>query len=230
MERINILIADSNEIIREGVKAVLEKETDIHVVAEAAESNEIKKQFKNHHIDVVIIDYSQPEFNLEDIRFILTISPLIKILALTEKCEKSGISNALKSGLSGHILYCCDRNEIKDAIRSVAMGEKFYCGKVLDVLNGNMAVSTSGSLVKQPGIPGSCAPVSLSPREIEIISLVADGLSNKQMADKLFLSAHTVMTHRKNIMNKLGVNNTAGIVMYAVKENIINPNKYLFAQ
>ena len=217
MEQIKVLIADSNELIREGVKAVVKKSDDIRIVAEAASSSDLQKHFENNNIDVVIIDYSQPEFNVDDIRIILNKKSETKILALTEKCEKSIVSNALKAGLNGHILYCCDRDEITDAIRSVASGDKFYCGKVLDVLNGNAKIS-------------SCAPVALSPREIEIISLISDGLSNKQIADKLFLSTHTVMTHRKNIMSKLGVNNTAGIVMYAVRENIINPNKYLFAQ
>lgn len=216
MGQIKILIADSNELIREGVKAVVKKSDDLRIVAEASGSNELRERIQKNNIDVVIIDYSQPEFNVEDIRNILSFQPRIKILALTEKCESLTITNALKAGLDGHILYCCDRNEITDAIRSVANGDKFYCGKVLDVMNGNSMTS-------------SCAPIALSPREIEIISLIADGLSNKQIADKLFLSAHTVMTHRKNIMSKLGVNNTAGIVMYAVKENIINPNKYLFA-
>lgn len=217
MNKIRILIADSNELIREGVKAVLEKADDIRVVAEASGSSELLKHFQKNSADVVIIDYSQPDFKVGDIQAIVNGQPQVKILALTEKCERNAIAGALKAGLNGHILYCCDRNEITDAVRSVARGDKFYCGKVLDVLNGNSMTS-------------SCAPVSLSAREIEIISHIADGLSNKQIADKLFLSTHTVMTHRKNIMNKLGVNNTAGIVMYAVKENIINPNKYLFAQ
>ncbi|MBL4651877.1 MAG: helix-turn-helix transcriptional regulator, partial [Flavobacteriales bacterium] len=75
----------------------------------------------------------------------------------------------------------------------------------------------------------SCAPIKLSKRELEIIAMIADGMTNKDIAQKLFLSTHTVMTHRKNIMNKLGVKNTAGIVIYAVKENVISPNKYLFA-
>lgn len=216
MEQIKILIADSNELIREGVKAVVKKSENIRVIAESGNSSELCLQVAKNNIDVVIIDYSQPEFSIDDIRKILEKNPQTKILALTEKCEKSIVSTALKAGLNGHILYCCDRNEITDAIRSVAKGEKFYCGKVLDVLNGNSN--------------NSCAPISLSAREIEIIALISDGFSNKQIADKLFLSTHTVMTHRKNIMNKLGVNNTAGIVMYAVRENIINPNKYLFAQ
>lgn len=217
MSRIRILIADSHELIREGVKAVLESAEDMKVVAEAAGSSDLRECFHKNGIDVLIIDYSHPGFNVEDIRAVITRQPQVKILAMTGKCEKTAVESALKAGLNGHILYCCDRNEIADAIRSVARGDKFYCGKVLDILNGSFPAS-------------SCAPVTLSPREIQIISLIADGLSNKQIADKLFLSTHTVMTHRKNIMNKLGVNNTAGIVMYAVKENIINPNKYLFAQ
>lgn len=216
LNKIKILIADNNELIREGVRAVAVKTRDIQVMGEASTGAELLINLKKYPVDVVLIDYSQPQFSVDDIRAARALLPSAELLALTEKCEKPAVSNALKAGLKGHILYCCDRNEITDAIRSVAKGEKFFCGKVLDVLNGQAMTST-------------CAPVSLSARETEIISLIADGLSNKQIADKLFLSTHTVITHRKNIMSKLGLNNTAGIVMYAVKENIINPNKYLFA-
>ena len=98
--------------------------------------------------------------------------------------------------------------------------ERFFCGKVLDVIGED---GEHEDFV-------SCEPVSLSLREIEIIQQVAAGQTNKQIADSLHLSAHTVMTHRKNIMNKLGINNTAGLVIYAVKENLISPNKFLFNQ
>lgn len=215
MKKIKILIADSNELIREGVKAVVKLSTDIRVVAEAAGSSELIQSQLLPTIDLVIMDYSQPGFSINDLHLMREQFPSIKILALTERCDHSTLTNALKAGINGHILYCCDRKEITDAIRSVANGERFYCGKVLDVLNGKSSEA-------------NCGPVTLSPRETEIIGLVAEGLSNKQIAEKLFLSTHTVITHRKNIMHKLGVNNTAGIVMYAVKENIINPNKYLF--
>ena len=104
-----------------------------------------------------------------------------------------------------------------------AKGEKFFCGTILETIqDANLDVDDidTGSF--------SCEAVVISKRECEIITLIAEGFTNAQIADKLFLSAHTINTHRKNIMAKLGVKNTAGIVMYAVKTNLTTPNKFLF--
>src|SRR4029079_8731683 len=97
-------------------------------------------------------------------------------------------------------------------------GETFMCGKIASAVLENKAVAADSS----------CEGLNISDREMEIIKLIAEGLSNKEVADKLFLSTHTVTTHRKNIMNKLGVNNTAGLVLFAIRNNIVTPNHFLF--
>jgi len=169
-------------------------------------------------VDILIVDYSGPHFRIEDLLAVRRIAPRTRLLAITMLSEKTIFENAMRSGVSGHLLKDCDAQEVMDALRSVAKGEKFFCGQVLDALKDGGAEQGSAF----------CAPISLSSREVGIIRLVAEGLTNKQIGEKLCISTHTVMTHRKNIMGKLGINNTAGMVIYAVKENIISPNRFLF--
>ncbi|MBN4061986.1 MAG: hypothetical protein COA57_06465 [Flavobacteriales bacterium] len=215
---IKVYIANSNFVVREGLKSLIAKLNGVEVVAEAENSKQLLSTVVDVCPDLILIDYSTPLFKIEDIRAVLNILPGVKVLAITELTEKAIIENALKSGVDGHILNCCDKQEITDAIYSITKGDRFFCGKVLDLMKDESFERHSVS----------CAPISLSGREMEVISHIAEGFTNKEIADKLFLSTHTVMTHRKNIMNKLGVNNTAGVVIYAVKENLISPNKFLF--
>ena len=216
---IRVHIANSNVLVREGLKVLLKSIDEVQVCAESLSGNEL---FSNRvDTDILIIDYNSDNFKVEDVVKISALNANLKILAITEMIDKSIIINALKSGVDGHLLNCCDFVEIRDALYALMNGEKFYCGKLLNFIN---AETISGARAF------SCDPISLSEREVEIIKYIAEGLTNKEIADKIYLSTHTIMTHRKNIMGKLGVNNTAGIVIFAVKENMISPNKYLFAQ
>jgi DNA-binding NarL/FixJ family response regulator len=219
MNKIRIILADSNILIREGLKSLLKGLSEVEIIAEAEDSSFLISHISALKPDIIIIDYCSPMFKVEDISVILNVYPNVKILAITDNSEKKIVENALKAGVYSHIMKNCDKTEITDAVLNTHKGEKFFCGKVLDAIKDE---NISGKSL-------SCAPISLSGREVEIIQLIAEGLTNKQIADKLFLSTHTVMTHRKNIMNKLGINNTAGIVIYAIKENIISPNHFLFA-
>jgi DNA-binding NarL/FixJ family response regulator len=108
-------------------------------------------------------------------------------------------------------------------LRETLKGGTFFCGKILDEIRRE-----SIDVTDLEGLELTCDPIVLSGRETEVLQLIAEGHTNTQIAEKLFLSAHTVTTHRKNIMAKLGVNNTAAIVMYAVKTGLVSPNKFLF--
>jgi DNA-binding NarL/FixJ family response regulator len=117
-----------------------------------------------------------------------------------------------------------DFHEIIDSIKVTHEGAKFFCGKVLDqIRRENINVEDLQIL------ESDCHAVVISDRELEVIRYIAEGYTNGEIADRLFLSQHTVNTHRKNIMQKLGVNNTAAIVMYAVKTKLVSPNKFLFS-
>src|SRR5690606_35251920 len=108
--------------------------------------------------------------------------------------------------------------------RETGEGKKFFCGQILETIQ---RASIDINDIDVDAL--SCEPVSLSEREVQIIKMIAEGLTNAQIAEDLFLSNHTINTHRKNILSKLGIKNTAGIVMYAVKMNLVSPNKFLFA-
>ena len=220
MKKIHIIIADSHYLSRKGLAAILNENTDFNLVAEALNGADLLRLAKVHNPDLIIIDYTAANFSLDNITQLIKKFPKIKVLAITELQANGVIGKGLKMGINSHLLSDCDQNEIVEAIYKTALGEKFLCGKI----------ATSIMDEKQDNISVySCQGMNISDREMEIIALIAEGNSNKEIADKLFLSTHTVTTHRKNIMNKLGVNNTAGLVLFAVRENLISPNHFLFS-
>ena len=216
MEKLGVLLADSNLLIREGLKAVLHTNSNIEVVAEAGNSKELITNLLDVKPCVILIDYQSPLFAEKDVGTVKTIYPKSKVIGITDTAERNAITRVMNAGIEGHLMKDCDKEEIVDAILATSKGNQFYCGKILNQLSED----ETGSF--------TCEPITLSPREIEIIQLIASGLTNKEIAEELCLSQHTVMTHRKKIMSKLGINNTAGLVIYAVKNNLISPNKFLF--
>jgi len=151
------------------------------------------------------------------------LHPAVRVLAITSALSGHTIVNALRAGVDSYIKKDCDLGEVEEALRETLKGGTFFCGKILDEIRRE-----SIDVTDLEGLELTCDPIVLSGRETEVLQLIAEGHTNTQIAEKLFLSAHTVTTHRKNIMAKLGVNNTAAIVMYAVKTGLVSPNKFLF--
>ena len=143
-----------------------------------------------------------------------------KFLIITEWLSKKESVEVLESGITSFLLKECDKIEILEAINSTIKGEKFICGKIVRFLSASSEIKSSNSFIKSL----SCDGFQVTNREIDIIQGIAEGLPNKLIAVKLNLSTHTVNTHRKNIMAKLGVKNTAGIVMFAVKNKLLETN------
>ena len=220
MAKIKILIADNSFLIREGFRSVISDNSDFKLVGEVDKAEDLSEKLLLYRPNVVVIDYTSEFFSLDDLKTIAQKFPDIKILAVTNPQNRNTISKAIENGVISHLLKDCGRDEIIEAIYSTAKGEKFFCGKIVDGALQEKETTSTGV---------SCDGIKLSAREIEIIQLVSEGLSNKEIAERLFLSVHTVTTHRKNIMSKLGVNNTAGLVMFAIKQNLLGPNKFLFA-
>ena len=207
---IDILIANNNQIAGEGIKTILQSNRGNRVLGIVNSVDDLKKNSSRYFPDIIVLDYNDDSFGVTAIKEIKQIYKDTKILSITDALPKDTIYNALKSGVDSYLLSDCDKPEIMEAIADTYAGKQFYCGVVIDILSEKNESEANG-----------CDGVSLSEREIEIIKLISDGCTNKEIADQLFLSTHTVNTHRKNIMNKLGIKNTAGIVIYAVKENII---------
>jgi DNA-binding NarL/FixJ family response regulator len=218
--KIRIIIADSHFLSRKGLAIVLQENADFVLLSEALSSSDLVNQSKFYQPDLIIIDYTSANYTLESLSQIVKKYPDARLLAITDVQSNNSIAKALNAGVTSHLLKDCDQDEIVEAIYKTAKGEKFMCGKIASAVLEDKQASVSEY---------SCEGLNISEREMEIIKLIAEGYSNKEVADKLFLSTHTVTTHRKNIMNKLGVNNTAGLVLFAVRENLISPNHFLFA-
>ncbi len=223
MKKIRILIADSGYLSRKGLSALLSENTSWNLVGEAENSEQLFEKVRLFRPNLVILDYSTSAFSVENIAKLLKKHSSVKVLAITPELSKAILTRAFSLGVASYLMKDCSREEIHEAIEKTVSGDKFVCGKVLDKL---MSDDREGGSVPSAV---SCEGLNITAREMEIIRLIAEGCSNKEVADKLFLSTHTVTTHRKNIMNKLGVNNTAGLVLFAVRENLLNPNKFLFS-
>jgi DNA-binding NarL/FixJ family response regulator len=221
---VKIIIADSNEIVLVGLRTIFQADRSIEIVGEARCSKELEDQVKNFDIDLIVIDYTAPGFTIDVIPAILNKKKRIRVVAITPEQAANTIVDALRSGVMSYVKKDCDLQEITSAVKESFYGNKFFCGKILETIK-----EASFNVDDIDFESFSCEPVSLSERELEIITLIAEGNTNAQVADILHLSTHTINTHRKNIMHKLGVKNTAGIVMYAVKTNLVSPNKFLFA-
>lgn len=219
-----LVLADSNEIVRIGLRTVLASERNIEIVAEARSGNELLDIVRNFPTDLIMIDYTSSQFSIDVIPQVLQKFPEIQIVAITPEQSAQTLVNALRSGVRSYVKKDCDSMEIINSVKETWRGNKFFCGQILETIR---EASIDVNDIDFDSF--TCEPILLSDRETEIIKFIAEGLTNNQIAEDLCLSAHTINTHRKNIMAKLGVKNTAGIVMYAVKTNLVSPNKFLFA-
>lgn len=220
----SIIIADSNHLIRTGLNSILRQYDDFQLLGEASSEEQLLDMIKSFQPDVILIDFAAKDFSIDVFAKAFRINSKLKFVAITG--EQSGVTivNALRAGVTSYIKKDCDINEIVDSIRETANGGKFFCGQILDTIRRE-AIELNDLEIAE----FSCEPVVISERELEVIKYIAEGYTNNEIAEKLFLSPHTVNTHRKNIMQKLGVNNTAAIVMYAVKSQLVSPNKFLFS-
>ncbi|HEY8403802.1 MAG TPA: response regulator transcription factor [Flavobacteriales bacterium] len=219
-----VIIADSSLIVRTGLNAILSQYPDIEICGEAANEQQLLDMVRSFHPEVVLVDYTSKDFSIDVIPAILRLNTRTHVIAITGEQSGHTIVNALRAGVRSYIKKDCDLHEIVQSVRETATGGKFFCGQILNTIRKE-AIDINDLEIAE----FSCEPVTISERELEIITLIAEGYTNVEIAEKLFLSPHTVNTHRKNILQKLGVNNTAAVVMYAVKTQLVSPNKFLFS-
>lgn len=219
-----VIIADSNDIVRVGLRTILSSDKFTQIIGEATNNDDLVEQIKNFETDIVLIDYTSAGFSIDIIPKILSKNKNIKFIAITPEQSATVVVDALRSGVMSYVKKDCDIPEILSSVKETGSGNKFFCGQILE------SIQRAELNVEDLDFDSfTCEPVLLSEREVEIIKLIAEGNTNGQIAEILHLSPHTINTHRKNIMGKLGTKNTAGIVMYAVKTNLVSPNKFLFA-
>lgn len=210
---IRILLADDHKITREGLRSLLEKEPDMEVVAEAEEGRTTVSLVRKLLPDVVIMDVSMPDLNgMEAARQITGEFSDVKIIALSMHSDTLFVTEMLKSGASGYLLKDCAFEELSRAIRVVVSDQKYLSPSISGVVvNGYLhrlsRVDVSGSEV-------------LTDREREVLQLVAEGKSTKQIALGLHISVKTVETHRRQIMNKLDIHTVAELTKYAIRKGL----------
>lgn len=220
---ISIAIADSSTVFRYGLKSILASKKQYDVVAEIQTGENLEAWLKKNDPDLIVIDCLASDFSIDTVLACSRLRPGIKLLAITSSHSGQSIVNALRAGITSYVKKDCSMDEVLEAIEETSQGGTFFCGQILGAIK---AASIDVSDLQLADV--NCDPILLTAREIEVLTHISEGKTNTQIAELLFLSGHTVNTHRKNIMQKLGVNNTASMVMYAVKSGFVSPNRFLF--
>ncbi|MBA4853735.1 response regulator transcription factor [Emticicia sp. BO119] len=211
-----ILIADDHKFILDSLEMLISTMPEHEVTGTYISGVEVLSALeKNSNIDAILSDYNMGELNgIEMTRQIKQKFPHIKVLLLTVSEDAETIKEAFEAGVSGYVMKKAGKAELQKALSTIASGEKYYSESVVfELLNRDKKI---GDLVDESNTTGL-----LTERELEIIRLIAQELSTNQIAEKLFISPATVETHRHNILKKLGVKNSIGIVMYAVNNKIV---------
>lgn len=222
---IKVLIGDKNFLSRIGLELLVGELKGFDLVPSVCgDKKDLTNQLQISKPNLLISDFISLGIPVQELKGLVAKFPRTKFLVITELLSKKELDTVLDSGITSYLLKDCDKSEILEAINSTIKGERFICGKIVSFMTASPEIVPNNSFIKSLG----CDGFPVTEREIDIIRGIAEGLSNKLIADKLKLSTHTVNTHRKNIMNKLGVNNTAGIVMFAVKNRLLETNFNLF--
>lgn len=216
MNPYKIILADDHALFREGLKRILAEERDLKVVGEVADGLELLKILHNVKPDIIILDITMPNIRgIEAIQEIKTIHPESKILVLTMHREKEYLHQAISSGAHGYLLKEDADSELFSAIDKVKQGKIYISPKLSEYLTEDWARIHRGD----HELASEIEP--LTTREREIIKLVAEGKSSKEVASLLHISIRTVEHHRANIMNKLNLKNIAELIRYAIQKNYI---------
>ncbi len=211
---IRVMIADDHKVFREGIVSILQHNADVEVVAEAADGRQVLEQLKDRPVDVILMDITMGDTNgIDTTRKLKSQYPAVKVLVLSMHSESSYIVKMLEAGASGYLLKDAGSSELITAIKTIAAGDSYYSRQVSDTLIENLTRGGKISPAKT-GVP-------LTRRELEVLRLIAEEYSNPEIAEKLYISIRTVDTHRRNLLEKLGVKNTAGLVKYAIKHGLI---------
>jgi two-component system, NarL family, response regulator NreC len=212
--KIKVLLADDHKIFRDGLRTLIEKE-GMEVVGEAENGRKAIKLAEKLMPSMIIMDVSMPDMNgIEATRKIIAAMPAVKIIALSMHSDRRFVLGMLEAGASGYLLKDCAFGELANAIQQVSTGNTYLSPKITDVVvKGYLNKSTDSS---------NKGGTLLTSREREILQLIAEGLTAKEIAAHVFLSIKTIETHRRNIMQKLNMRSTADLTKYAIREGLVS--------
>lgn len=210
-----ILLVDDHRLIRDAIQSYMEGDPEYEVVGEASHGQEAIKFLEDNEVDVVLMDINMPIMDgLQCTREIRQKWPQIKVLTLSMMGDNQHIKQMIGAGANGYVLKNCSERELKKAIKAVFDGETYYSSEVTEVVMNNLMknkpTKTSHMVVDMP----------LTEREKEVLELIIKEYSNQEIADKLFISPRTVDAHKRNLLEKTGSKNIAGLVMYAINNQL----------
>jgi two-component system, NarL family, response regulator NreC len=204
---LRLVLADDHVLVRQGLRSLLESE-GFAVVGEAADGLEVTRLVRNENPDVVVLDIGMPRFNGLNAALELTRAhPRVKVIVLTQHDERQYVAEALRCGVKGYVLKSQAARDLVQAIRRVCQGEVY------------LSPGVSGAIAEAYGSPNSVSD-ALSVRERQVLQLIAEGESTREIAARLGISAKTVETHRSKLMQKLDIHDTAGLVRYAIRSGV----------
>ncbi|MEO1052057.1 MAG: response regulator transcription factor [Bacteroidota bacterium] len=219
MEQIKIVLVDDHSLVRDAIKAMLSTQSDMSVIAESWRCEQIVNSESLEEADVIIMDIIMPGMSgIEATKLIKEKYPDIKILLLSMEVNAELVSKGISAGANGYLTKDARKSVLIEAIHSIHKGGKYFNSKISEIVFENFysqSLNNSNRLINSDGN-------AISEREKEVLKLLAEGHSNRETADQLFISVRTVDSHRNHIMKKLRVKNTAELVKYALKHEIIS--------
>lgn len=208
---IKIIVADTAFLIRKGLRTLIKEDPRFEYVTEVVDTKSLQQALKKELPDVLIVDHCCDDcFSLNVIKSIRREYPELHVLVISHEKTADEIKKIIGTGIKNYLLKDCDEREITDAIISCAKGEKYFCGQIIDVL-----------LEKEISSKEHCMTGSITEREIDVIRELVSGKRPKEIADILNISYYTIVTHKKNIYKKLGINHSIELAQYAVKTGLM---------
>lgn len=209
---IKVLVADDHKVVREGLRTLIEKQPGMEVIAEAENGRMALKLIKKLSPDIALMDIAMPDLNgIEATRQIVAEAPSTKVIALSMHSDRQFVTRMMSAGASGYLLKDCAFEEVARAIRSVMARQIYLSPKIVSIV--------VKAFLRRSEPSDSMLSV-MSPREREVLQLIAEGKTTKQIALRLHISAKTVDTHRRNIMDKLDIHSIAELTKYAIREGL----------
>ena len=210
---IRVLLVDDHELMRQGLRAILDREEHVNVVGEAASGRAALELARTLSPDIVVMDVAMQDLNgIEATRQIRAACPGVKVVALSSHSDSRYVSAILDAGACGYVLKANAYDDLRRALDAARQGKSYLCPDVTQAVVGASLRGTGG--------PVESARASLSPREREVLQLLAEGLTSPQIGKRLFVATTTVETHRRNVMRKLGIHSVADLTKYAIREGL----------
>ncbi len=215
-KKFKVILVDDHKLFRDGLKFVIMQMDNLEVVAEASNGREFLEIIDYQEADLVLMDISMPELNgIEATKMAMAKNPKLKILALSMFCDEEYYFQMIQAGVMGFVLKESGKNELEEAINAILKGESFFSQKLLREIIIN--INNPSQKLKSQNEDN----IELTKRETEVLKLICEGMSNSQIADKLFISLRTVEGHKSNLITKTGVKNSISLVMCALKNKLV---------